>query len=374
MPPVCLKQTRGYIYGHFTMIGLHGLVVNARGAFPDSDEITALSPSVLRTIVYTNDELDDALQNVPHGVRIIALLNGEHEEIGHDFAGWPGAIQRFGERFSGRVWGAELLNEWDLLGIPANQAAALIKAASSALVGAGIKRIAGSVAGPDWQSVLVELGNFISTDDFDYGAFHPYGQLVSAMGAPQPGFGPGLAASIQRAASLIRAPIIVTEFGAKISDYGGELRQAEYVHESFAELATLPESVCPAACYFAWHDAIGAPSEQGADSFGLRRLDGSQRPAWFSYQRVAGGATDAPTPPVYDYVLGFKDIHDRHPVLVGSPSENEFGPAIGMSLQRSANGVLYWADLKGGQVMGFLDDTDGRRYVWNGTTLVEVAA
>jgi hypothetical protein len=238
----------------------------------------------MRSIIYGNDDLEAALQDVPPGVRFIALMSKEHEEVGGDWSGWDSAIQSFSHRFRGRVWGVELEREWDLNGDEAWQIAALIRAASQYLKDAGMKRIAGAVAGPDWQRKLTELWSLLDPAHYDYGGFHPYGQQVAAMGNPQPNFMPGLAASIEQASRLLGGkPIAVTEFGAKLVDYGGEARQAEYVTEAFREIRTLPESVCPLACYFAWHDHVGSPHEQGEDAFGLVRSNGSHRPAWFSY-------------------------------------------------------------------------------------------
>lgn len=328
-----------------------GLVANARNAWPGFAEFEALGPSVVRTIVYDNETFEEALQVVPPGVDVIALLSSEHEGIG---------------------------NEWDIKGIPASKIAWLVENASAPLQQAGMLRLLPSVASDHWQSALVALKNLIHLRDCDGAAFHPYGQFVAALGPPQPGYQPGLSASVTRASGLLGGvPMYVTEFGAKLSDYGGEDRQAEYVRVAYDELDLLEESRCPLACFFAWHDAVGAPSEQGPNAFGLVRADGSRRPAWYAYQTVAGGKRDQEPVPIGDYrfQLGFRQIAEAYPSLVGVPVENEYGPARGMSLQRTTTGMLYWASLTdSGIVMGFVDWRDGTRYRWASGGLMKVAA
>ena len=46
--------------------------------------------------------------------------------------------------------------------------------------------------------------------------------------------------------------------------------------------------------------------------------------------------------PSYQYVLGFADIHNAHPAIVGDPLENEAGIVQGNSFQRTSKGWLYW--------------------------------
>ena len=66
------------------------------------------------------------------------------------------------------------------------------------------------------------------------------------------------------------------------------------------------------------------------------------------------------------FVLGFKQIADRHPELIGTPLENEAGPWQNASLQRTSNGVLVWGDYNvTGTRKGFIDTRDGKRYAWD---------
>jgi hypothetical protein len=269
---------------------LVGIVANARNCWPSRAEQSQLGAQAIRTIVYDNDSFDAVLSTVPEGCRVLALLNSEHDQVGHDYRGWATAVRAFAARFRGRVWAVEVTNEWDLLGIPAADVGRYVTLASDPLRDAGMRVILGSVAGPTWQQALIFARTMVDPSLFDYGSFHPYGQEVAALGSPQPGFGPGIRASIERAAALLGKPMIVTEFGAKLSDYGGEARQAQYVTEAFREIASLDESACVAACYFAWHDGVGSPGEQGENAFGLVRADGSRRPAFAAFQQAVPSA------------------------------------------------------------------------------------
>lgn len=273
---------------------LHGLVANARNCWPSEAEIRESRTEVLRTIVYDDDSFAAVLNTVPHRVRVIALINGEHESVGNDFNRYADAVAAFAQRFKGHVWAVEQWNEWDLLGISAAEIARYLALTSESLKAANMIRIAGSVAGPHWQEALIALRNVALPDSWDWGSVHPYGQHIPGLGDPQPGFDPGLRASIQRASSLLGGrPIAVTEFGAKMSDYGGtEERQAEYVAKSFAQIDELDYTVCPLACYFAYADGVGAPSEQGMDAFGLKAADGHYRQAWSAFANTITTAID----------------------------------------------------------------------------------
>ncbi len=269
-----------------------GLVANLRNACPSTEEMVALGAPYIRSLVYGNDDVQRFLPTLPPGVKLIALLNHEHEEVGlghpHDYSAWEAAIQSFCARFAGRVWGVEITNEWDAVGLSPRLVAMLVHVASPYLQRAGMKRIIGGVVSPSWRDALLELAGVIDPADYDYANVHPYGQRVWAMGAPQPGYDPGLAESVRWTSEVMGKPVIVTEFGAKIRDYGAtEARQAEYVIESYRELDTLPPEVCHAACYFAYHDKVGADSEQGLDAFGLVAANGDHRPAYVAFQSVS---------------------------------------------------------------------------------------
>jgi hypothetical protein len=87
---------------------------------------------------------------------------------------------------------------------------------------------------------------------------------------------------------------------------------------------------------------------------------------------AAGGPLPMPEPP-YRYVYGFKEIHDRHPDLIGQPIEDERGPWLNASMQRTENGLLIWGlYVASGDQKGFIAN-GGQRYVWRGDRLEEVA-
>jgi hypothetical protein len=65
---------------------------------------------------------------------------------------------------------------------------------------------------------------------------------------------------------------------------------------------------------------------------------GSTWPQWSTRVKVAG-PEDPPSPPAYEFVLGFKELADRlGPELVGGPIENEHPGQI----QETANGYMLW--------------------------------
>lgn len=73
--------------------------------------------------------------------------------------------------------------------------------------------------------------------------------------------------------------------------------------------------------------------------------------------------------PVPHFQLGFKDWHDRMPDLIGDPLEDEWGPTMNISQQRTSTGLLTWADIHGvGSVLSFYSLKDGARWLWDGQT------
>ncbi len=263
-----------------------GCVINIRNACPTSEQMRDLGATTLRSIIYGNDDLERFLPTMPPGVKLIALINNEHEEVGTGWHGWDLAIQSFAYRFRGRVWAVEMTNEWDAWGMHPSQVADLVQVASPYLQWGGMQRILGGVASDHWPEALYELTQWLDPQYYDYANIHPYGQWVRAMGEPQPGYNPGLAQSVIDVSDITGKGVIVTEFGAKLVDYGGEERQAQYVTESFRELDTIHPDLCPISCYFAWRDDVGGPDEQGENAFGLTRPDDSLRPAYYAFQSL----------------------------------------------------------------------------------------
>lgn len=76
---------------------------------------------------------------------------------------------------------------------------------------------------------------------------------------------------------------------------------------------------------------------------------------------TATGGQPVPDPV---YVLGFKQIADRHPDIVGLPRENESGPWRNCSAQFTTKGLLIWGNfVASGDQKGFIAN-DLTRYVW----------
>lgn len=256
-----------------------GLVVNAKNAMPGRDELGALGLTTgwIRTICYDFNSLDSALETLDPRTKVCVILNSETEGVGPSYAGWSKVIGDFAARFRGRVHAVECGNELDLLNVPVATAASLVNVASMTLRSAGMKVVLSSVAGPNWPVYLETLASR-TLGSADYACLHPYGQRAAGFPAGW-GFGE-LADAVATANSLSGLPVVLTEFGIKIGDAGGEQAQAEYVRKSAILLQALSVARCPFACYFAWRDDIGGPQERGDQAFGLRREDGSARPAW----------------------------------------------------------------------------------------------
>jgi hypothetical protein len=347
-----------------------GLVVNARHAMPDASEIRALGVRWVRSIIYDLNDIPAMLGKVPAGVKVCALLNNENAQVRGDWSGWESAIATLAERFQGRIHAVECGNELDLwlergdTRLTPQFAASLARRATPILRAAGMASILTSVAGSSWQWYLEEMARQLRPGEVDYANLHPYGQR--AAGFPV-GFGFGeMDWAVRKAHELSGLPVAITEWGIKIGDAGGEANQAEYIARVIALLNGM--DIVPFHALFAWSDRIGTAEEQGDQAFGLRRANGSQRPSWFAVQRAIGGQQPVPPPapirsPIYQQ--GFLTAYESAPNLVGLPKENEYGPVQGMSLQRTENGQLIWANVAGvGSTLAFIDYRDGSRYLW----------
>lgn len=319
-----------------------GLVINARGAAPDRDEVAALglTNGVLRTIVYNFDELSACIGQYSPETAVCALLNSETDGVGSDYSGWEDVVTRFARRFGyGLVESVECGNEFDLLGIEVARAAELVKVASPILRANGLKVILPSVASPNWVDYLTRLA--AATEGYaDYANVHPYGQRVG--GFPRDwGFGE-IADVIQTANDVSGLPVVFTESGIKIGDAGGLEGQAAYVRRWVSLVQSYSQARLAFACYFAWRDDIGGPTERGPQAFGLREEQGFARPAWQAFAVANGVVTPprptpppepTPAPPQPVYQLGFADFYAAAPELLGKPLENERGGIPGLSFQ-----------------------------------------
>jgi hypothetical protein len=126
--------------------------------------------------------------------------------------------------------------------------------------------------------------------DFDFAAIHPYSATI-----------PELDYQLEKVRSALvaggagRKPLLVTEFGvASHGDYPsafveGEEGQARFLRDAYERLLAMRHRWRIAGAYwYTWRDEARADPHcafcQGA---GLLRLDGTAKPAWFAYQRLA---------------------------------------------------------------------------------------
>lgn len=349
-----------------------GLCVNAKSAMPDAFELGALglSSGWIRTICYDFDSLDAALRGLAPGAKVCVVLNSETAGVGNDYRGWATVVGQFAATFRGRVAAVECGNEFDLLGLPDTHAARCANLAADSLHAAGMKAILASVAGPRWPEYLESSARMLGPGAADYCALHPYGQRAAGFPADW-GFGE-LIDAVTIANQKSGLPVALTECGIKVGDAGGEAGQAEYVRRVAQLVNALPLARCPFACYFAWRDDIGGPHERGDDAFGLRREDGSARPAWQAFSAAHAGAI--PVPPLPEkppestparYQEGFLAWATTQPELLGVPLEDEHGGIEGFSQQLTDRGVLTWAKLEQGEVYTFYELATRKRWRWS---------
>jgi hypothetical protein len=295
-----------------------GIVVSARDAWADDQELRALGAGCVRTVVHDFDDLETVLANHPSDVRVIALLDTRHPGVGRelrDIARWEQTVQELGRRFAGRIWALECLSSWDVLDSEAETVVAYTRRAARILQeqNAGITCVLGAVAGPRWISRFRELAGLLSPSDYDLlggAAFHPYRKNARGF----PGYDHQriehgeIDIAVQDAHMLIQMPIWVTEFGMRLGQVGGEIGQARYVRDAMNLLGMLPRSVLAAATYNCWSDLAGGPHQRGDHAFGLRREDLfdpdlhlTPREAWRAFADATGGTGRPPqvTPPLW---------------------------------------------------------------------------
>jgi hypothetical protein len=278
-----------------------GIVVSARDAWANAEELRALGARYVRTIVYDFDHLDAALRDHPPDVRVIVVLDTRFPGVGRDLtdlSGWQAAVGELAERFAGRVWALECLNTWDTLDIEASRAVACARSAGRILrdTGSGIRCLLGSVAGPRWITRLHEAARLLTAADhalLSGACFHPYRKNARGFpGFDHPRIEHGeIDVAIQDAHDIVEMPIWATELGVRLGQAGGETGQ----------VGALPTDILAAAIYRCWWDPAGAPHERGDHAFGLRRedvfddeLDGMPRRAWHAFAEAAGGTGTPP--------------------------------------------------------------------------------
>ena len=300
-----------------------GLVVNAKNAWPSAQEIDNLGAAWVRSIVYDDsfDQFDAALQTLPDGAKVIALLNRENQFNDQPRLDWIERVTEFAQRFAGRVAVLECLNEWDAIdlwgdGVPearwpedlrvardaerVTRVVGRMKEARPILKNAGIACLLGSVAGGRWPDMLGAAVAECGEDLPDGVCLHPYGQRAAGFPPGRPGqpFGFGeLQAAVSQATGIAGLPVWVTEFGLNLNDAdlnkgdgfdSAEAAQAHYVSQSFEVLGELSAEQLQVACLFSWIDRIGSERD---GPFGLRpEPEQPARQSWTAYRECTHGA------------------------------------------------------------------------------------
>jgi hypothetical protein len=129
--------------------------------------------------------------------------------------------------------------------------------------------------------------------DFDFAAIHPYSATI-----PELDYQLQKVRAAMVAGGAARKPLLVTEFGvASQGDYPsafveGEEGQARFLRDAFGRLLAMRRRWHIAGAYwYSWQDEARPDRNcafcQGA---GLLRLNGTPKPAWFVYQRLAAQA------------------------------------------------------------------------------------
>jgi hypothetical protein len=355
-----------------------GIVVN-QGFLPSAEDLASvgLLQGWVRCLVTDVEQFDRDLQSLgwPSSVRLCALLEGQTQGVGNDFAGWRSTIRNFAPSFQGRVHAVECANELDIwhlqppIGDPNPEltpafAADVVLTASPFLRAAGMQVIAPAVASGRWFDYLAEMTDRMG-DAADLQAFHPYGKKIENH--PPHAEWEELTDAVGRAREIARRPLALTELGVKVGEAGGPAGQAEYVRRLFGLMHQQPPGAVEFFCYFAWKDGIEVPGE---GVFGLIEAGGRWRAACREFQRACGGPSELPSRPVVPppaeelrFQMGFAQWASLEPELLGNPTENESSPHPGLALQRTTRGLLLWANLDGGVYL-FQDLESGARHLW----------
>lgn len=304
-------------------VDLLGLNVDPRnpGGMPAAEDLVALGVRWLR-LSYKDaaagpEPGEEAvafyqavLRGLPAGVRVLLILTSEslpgaprYEDDEADWLAYSARLAARAGRLAARlpeVAAFQVWNEPDLAEgrpeydprIPAATYGRLLRRVAAALRPAGAAEVitAGLISGQPGWLVEAAAGGDLPVDGV---AVHPYGQRP-APDWPRPDWGFGeLATLVRRYAGAGRRasggrplPIWITELGT-----GEEAIQAEYLARCYRRLAEpdLRPLVGP-AFWFCWSDAMGDP-------WGLVRADGTRKPAWESYRRVARELARAAAPP-----------------------------------------------------------------------------
>lgn len=266
-------------------------LVISPGNIPSPEEILALRPSRVRSILYHVSDCDVAASC---GVPYIATVNNQCAEV-RGWANWEDAIHLIATR-PRPPYAVEIGNEFDLYwqhdpkDVPPEFAADLINRAAPILHFRGIKVIATSLASARWPDYLRRMAD-LCRSNVDWFNIHPYGQRPQGWGAP--GWGHGeLYDTIRHAYAIARKPIYCTEIGVKVGDAGSEASVGWWMKAAAQTLYDLGPAISRGGAWFAWRDQVGAPYERGPHAFGLRREDGSARPAWGMFAELPNKVTE----------------------------------------------------------------------------------
>lgn len=129
--------------------------------------------------------------------------------------------------------------------------------------------------------------------DFDLAAVHPYSATI-----PELDYQLEKVRAAMVAGGAGRKPLLVSEFGvASGGDYPsafivGEAGQARFLREAYGRLLAMRHRWRIAGAYwYTWQDEAQADPHCGfCQGAGLLRLNGTAKPAWFAYQRLASAA------------------------------------------------------------------------------------
>jgi hypothetical protein len=217
-----------------------------------------------------------------------------------------------------------------------------------------------TIVGPGLVSGVPSYLDNVDLAMVDAIAVHPYGQRPDNVDdwSELPG-NFGTVGALLDSYRPYGKPIWVTEVGLSTTECSPEF-QARYCYAMLSTL-NLRRDV-PVAMWFCADDAM-------VPEFGLYDSNGSPKPSAAAFMRAAGGTEPTSGP---RFQLGFKDVADRHPMLIGKAKENEHGFMQDLSIQWTENGILFWANtVGGGQGIGFKDFKNGDLYKWDGSKLVK---